>query len=103
MMRDATSRDATRSSSPGAPAGGLPAADAADAQDASAQAGAGEDLTTVESIAAAYLLAAEGDAGSALRRAIADALADLGEAERRTRRRDRLVSRGYVRSRLADL
>ncbi|KMO37319.1 hypothetical protein VQ02_13615 [Methylobacterium variabile] len=52
----------------------------------------------VETIAVAYLLAAGGDAGLALRRAIADALADLGEAERRTRQRDRLISRGYVRA-----
>ncbi|TGD96266.1 hypothetical protein [Methylobacterium nonmethylotrophicum] len=52
----------------------------------------------VETIAAAYLMAAGGDAALALRRAIADALADLGEAERRTRQRDRLISRGYVRA-----
>ncbi|SEP35248.1 hypothetical protein SAMN04487843_11299 [Methylobacterium sp. ap11] len=52
----------------------------------------------VETIAVAYLTAADGDAGVALRRAIADALADLGEAERRTRQRDRLISRGYVRA-----
>jgi hypothetical protein len=52
----------------------------------------------VETIAAAYLMAAEGDAGLALRRAIADALADLSEAERRTRQQDRLISRGYVRA-----
>ncbi|GJD60720.1 hypothetical protein [Methylobacterium frigidaeris] len=52
----------------------------------------------VETIATAYLAAAGGDAGLALRRAIADALADLGEAERRTRQRDRLISRGYVRA-----
>ncbi|KMO43850.1 hypothetical protein VQ03_06275 [Methylobacterium tarhaniae] len=52
----------------------------------------------VETIAVAYLAAADGDAGIALRRAITDALADLGEAERRTRQRDRLISRGYVRA-----
>ncbi len=52
----------------------------------------------VETIAVAYLAAAGGDAGVALRRAIADALADLGEAERRTRQQDRLISQGYVRA-----
>ena len=52
----------------------------------------------VETIAVAYLTAADGNAGVALRRAIADALAELGEAERRTRQRDRLISRGYVRA-----
>ncbi len=52
----------------------------------------------VETIATAYLADAGGDAGLALRRAIADALADLGEAERRTRQQDRLISHGYVRA-----
>ncbi|GJD48923.1 hypothetical protein OPKNFCMD_1649 [Methylobacterium crusticola] len=62
----------------------------------------GEARSTVEAIAAAYLTAAQGDSGIALRQAIADALADLGEAERRTRQRDRLISRGYVRSRMPE-
>ncbi|MEH3144666.1 MAG: hypothetical protein PGN34_04825 [Methylobacterium frigidaeris] len=53
----------------------------------------------VEAIAAAYLLLASGDADLALRCAITDALADLMEAERRTRRHSRLISRGYVRGR----
>ena len=53
----------------------------------------------VETIATAYLADAGGDAALALRRAIADALADLGEAERRTRQQDRLISQGYVRAR----
>ncbi|MCJ2137894.1 hypothetical protein MKK69_28260 [Methylobacterium sp. J-026] len=51
----------------------------------------------VEAISAAYLGFAGGDAGIALRCAIADALSDLMEAERRTRERSRLISRGYVR------
>ncbi|MGV7034756.1 hypothetical protein [Methylobacterium symbioticum] len=51
-----------------------------------------------ERIALAYRLAAEGDAWAALLRAVEDALADLAEAERRSMRRDRLVSRGYVRA-----
>lgn len=52
---------------------------------------------TVERIAAAYLSAAGGNAGLAMRRIIVDALTDLCEAERRTLRRDRLISHGYVR------
>jgi hypothetical protein len=52
---------------------------------------------TVETIAQAYLAHAGGNAGEALREAIADALADLCEAGRRTRRVERLISRGYVR------
>ena len=54
--------------------------------------------TEAERIADAYL-AAHGNARAALIEAIADALADLCEAERRTAQRDRLVSRGYVRGR----
>ncbi|WP_458436522.1 hypothetical protein [Methylorubrum extorquens] len=57
-------------------------------------------LGSVEEIALSYLQTSEGDAGHALRCAIADALADLCEAERRSRRQDRLISRGYVRSAL---
>ncbi|KQT19856.1 hypothetical protein ASG40_03345 [Methylobacterium sp. Leaf399] len=56
----------------------------------------------VEAIAHAYLMATEGDANLALRCAITDAMADLLEAERRTRSRSRLISRGYVRGALDD-
>lgn len=52
----------------------------------------------VEDIARAYLVTAQGDAEAALHAAIVDALADLCEAERRTVRQDRLISRGYVRA-----
>ncbi|GJE56831.1 MULTISPECIES: hypothetical protein [Methylobacterium] len=51
----------------------------------------------VEDIAQAYLGTVGGDAALALRRVIADALADLVEAERRTRETGRMISRGYVR------
>ena len=44
--------------------------------------------------------AARGDAWTALVRVVEDALADLAEAERRSLRRDRLVSHGYVGGRL---
>ena len=54
-------------------------------------------LTEAETIGLAYQRAARGDAWVALVRAIEDALSDLAEAERRSLRRDRLVSRGYVR------
>ena len=54
-------------------------------------------LSEAETIALAYRRAARGDAWSALVWAIEDALSDLAEAERRTMRRDRLISRGYVR------
>ncbi len=54
----------------------------------------------VDAIARGYLEGAEGDPERALREAIADALADLSEAERRTRRVERLVSKGYARGRL---
>lgn len=53
--------------------------------------------STVETIALAYLEAARQDAQAAIRQVIADALTDLCEAERRSLRRDRLISRGYVR------
>ena len=61
-----------------------------------------EPPDTVEEIARSYLLTSEGDAGLALRCAISDALADLCEAERRTRRQDRLISRGFVRAALQE-
>ncbi|WP_306461770.1 hypothetical protein [Salinarimonas soli] len=54
-------------------------------------------LSPVEAIAAAYVQESGGDPEEALRAAIADALADLTEWERRTRRAERLVSRGYAR------
>ncbi|ACL62323.1 hypothetical protein [Methylobacterium nodulans] len=57
----------------------------------------------VEEIAAAYLSRAAGDPELALRCAITDALADLMDAERRTRERSRLISLGYVRNRLHDV
>lgn len=58
--------------------------------------------STVEDIAQAYLRTTHGDLSLALRSAIADALADLVEAERRCNERNRLISRGYVRSALHD-
>lgn len=54
-------------------------------------------LTEAEAIALAYHRAARGDAWAALVRAVEDALADLAAAEDRTRQRDRLISRGYIR------
>ncbi|MET7243003.1 hypothetical protein ABZT49_06505 [Methylobacterium sp. EM32] len=56
----------------------------------------------IEAIATDYLSQTSGDPELALRCAITDALADLMEAERRTRERSRLISRGYVRGRLDD-
>jgi hypothetical protein len=55
-------------------------------------------LSEAETIALAYHRAAHGDPWAALVRVVEDALADLAEAERRTMQRDRLISRGYVRS-----
>lgn len=55
-------------------------------------------LTEAEAIALAYQRAARGDAWTALVRAVDDALADLVEAEERSHRRDRLISRGYIRA-----
>ena len=55
------------------------------------------EADAVSAIAEAYLTEAGGDAAAALRQAIGDALADLAEMERRTRRAERLVSRGFVR------
>ena len=57
-------------------------------------------LTEAETIALAYRRAARGDAWIALVQVVEDALADLAEAERRSLRRDRLVSHGYVRGQL---
>ena len=50
-------------------------------------------FSRVEEIASAYLIQADGNPSLALRRAIRDALADLSDMER-------LVSRGYVRTRV---
>lgn len=55
-------------------------------------------VTDAERIAYAYR-ATHGDVWTAMVRAVEDALADLAEAERRTQRRERLISKGYVRSR----
>jgi hypothetical protein len=52
----------------------------------------------VEAIVSTYVETAEGDRDQAFRRAVADALADLTEAERRVKRAGRLVSEGYVRA-----
>ena len=65
--------------------------------DAGHATGLPRETDAVSAIAAAYLAQAGGDAAAALRRAIGDALADLAEMERRTRRAERLVSRGFVR------
>ena len=61
-----------------------------------------ERACPVEAIVTAYLATAQGDARLALRCAVTDALSDLMEAERRTRERSRLISRGYVRAALDD-
>jgi hypothetical protein len=63
---------------------------------------AGEPVDEVETIAANYLRENGDDPNRALRRIIADALADLLEFERRSRRSDRLISRGYVRGFVAE-
>jgi hypothetical protein len=57
-----------------------------------------DELGEAERIAQAYRAAAAGDSWAALVQAVSDALADLAEAERRTLRRDRLISRGYIRA-----
>jgi 3-methyladenine DNA glycosylase/8-oxoguanine DNA glycosylase len=56
-------------------------------------------LREAELIAGAYHRAAQGDAWEALVAAIADALADLDEAERRMAWQGRMISRGYARCR----
>ena len=56
-------------------------------------------LREAELIAGAYHRAARGDAWAALVAAIADALADLDEAERCIARQGQLISRGYARCR----
>ena len=62
---------------------------------------ADEDRTNeIEQIASSYLFESGGDPHRAMCRIIRDALADLCEVERRSRRSERLISRGYVRGRL---
>ncbi|QGY03678.1 hypothetical protein MMSR116_18600 [Methylobacterium mesophilicum SR1.6/6] len=56
-------------------------------------------LREAELIAGAYHRAARGDVWGALVAAIADALADLDEAERCIARQGALISRGYARGR----
>ena len=56
-----------------------------------------EGETDVEAIVSAYLSETGGDPWVALRRIVVDALADLLEMERRSRRAERVISRGYVR------
>jgi hypothetical protein len=51
----------------------------------------------VDAIVSAYIAEASRDPWLALRRVVVDALADLLEIERRSRRAERLASRGYVR------
>ena len=58
------------------------------------RADAGGDVDTIVS---AYVAEAGGDPWLALRRVVVDALADLLEMERRSRRAERLTSRGYAR------
>jgi hypothetical protein len=55
------------------------------------------DAGNVDTIVSAYVAEAGGDPWLALRRVVIDALADLLELERRSRRAERLTSRGYVR------
>lgn len=64
----------------------------------------GPEKGTRARIVSAYLEDAEGDPYRALYLLLDEALADLTEAERRTRLADRVVSRGYVCGRcVADL
>ena len=65
-------------------------------------AGAGEAAPALLSarIVQSYLAAADGDPHRALARMAEDAVADLCEAECRSRRQDRLISAGYVRAAL---
>lgn len=54
-------------------------------------------LTEAEQIARAYAAAAQNDPWAALVQVIADALADMDEAERQSAQQRRLISRGYIR------
>jgi hypothetical protein len=58
--------------------------------------------TDIEAIAEAYLRENDGNPSRALRCIIGDALADLLECERRSRRAERLLSRGNVRGRVRE-
>lgn len=58
---------------------------------------ADRSLTEVEQIARAYAAAACNDPWAALVQVIADALADLDEAERQTTQQRHFICRGYVR------
>jgi hypothetical protein len=75
----------------------------ADRSEGKVMGGTGRELvrfqanSVVEEIASAYLIRAGGNASVALRKAIGDALADLVEMDRRSRRAERLISRGFVR------
>lgn len=57
-----------------------------------------DKAVSVEEIASRYLDRADGNPSLALRILIEDALADLTELERRSRRTERMLSRGYVRA-----
>ena len=57
-----------------------------------------DTAVSVEDIASRYLEKADGNPSLALRIVIEDALADLTDLERRSRRAERMVSRGYVRA-----
>ncbi|MFE1602577.1 hypothetical protein [Methylobacterium sp. ID0610] len=52
---------------------------------------------SLDAMTAAYLREAGDDPVTALRQAVADALAALDEAARQRAARERLISRGYVR------
>ncbi len=59
------------------------------------------DTGDVETIVSTYVAESGGDPWMALRLVVGDALADLLEMERRSRRVERLISRGYVRRSVA--
>lgn len=56
----------------------------------------------LEAVTAAYLEKAQGDAGGALRLAVADLVALAVEAEQQAAALSQLVSHGYVRGRTSD-
>ena len=53
---------------------------------------------TMDAATWAYVEAADGDALAALRLAVADALDSLAEMDRRTRKIERMVARGFIRA-----
>lgn len=65
--------------------------------DAGRQQSRAEGQSHADIIVSAYLEESRGDPWLALHRLVVDALADLLEMERRSRRAERLVSRGYLR------